>query len=837
VRIELRTPMSFFRNASIRAKLSVLLGLATALVVAVGLVGLMQLQSVNRVATEIRTIWLPQVERLDELKRAAAEHRMLATRRIQTTNFRHLADIAKSTEATLAEFRKAEQAVRTMIDSTTEQVLFTDFRQLWDDYQSSYATVLQRLEVGDIRAATVDFNNASLVAFDSAASNLDLLIAYAKQQSAQAGARADEVYRFAIFVTALAAGFAVLLSGLALVWTSHNVTSPIRRVSDAMRRLTAGDHSVALMAERERKDEIGVLVEAASRYRNSLLRTSALAAEAEAQRERLQAAVSNMPIGLSMFDRSQRLIVSNECYAEIYQLPPELVREGTPLRDIIHENASRNLSGVALNQHVQGVLDSVRSQRPTRFLVKLDNGRTINVIRRPMAGGGVVATHEDITERIRAEAQIHHMARHDALTDLPNRLLFKDRVDEAIKQLPRGGQVAVLSLDLDRFKSVNDTLGHPVGDSLLKLVADRLGSTLRESDLVARFGGDEFAIVQVGGIQPQDSTVLAQRIIDVVSAPCDIDGHHVVIGASIGIAVVPMDGLDAEQLLKNSDMALYRAKNDGRGTFRFFEPEMDALMQARRNLELDLRQAILEGQFELYYQPVVNVQTNEISGFEALLRWNHPKRGMVSPGEFVPLAEEIGLIVPIGEWVLRQACRDAAAWAGDAKVAVNISPAQFKSKKLLESVVMALSASRLPPHRLELEITEGVLLVEHESTVSVLHQLSSLGVRIAMDDFGTGYSSLSYLRSFPFDKIKIDGSFVRSVSKDDSSLAIIRAVTGLSTSLGMVTTAEGVETPEQLDRIRLEGCTEVQGYLISRPQPASEIPAILRGFQQRAAAA
>jgi len=429
------------------------------------------------------------------------------------------------------------------------------------------------------------------------------------------------------------------------------------------------------------------------------------------------------------------------------------------------------------------------------------------------------------------------MARHDALTDLPNRILFKERIQDALGRVPRGENAAVLCFDLDRFKSVNDSLGHPAGDALLKLVAERMRETLRKADTVARFGGDEFAVVQVGGVQPQESTALAQRIIEVLSAPYDLNGQQVVIGVSVGIAIAPMDGAEPELLLKNGDMALYRAKNDGRGVYRFFEPEMDARMQLRRTLEIDLRHALSNGEFELFYQPVLNVATHEVTNFEALLRWHHPQRGLVPPAEFIPLAEEIGLIVPLGEWVLRQACADAAGWPDHIKVAVNLSPVQFRNKKLLEAVVMALATSQLPARRLELEITEGVLLVEHEATVSMLHELRALGVSIAMDDFGTGYSSLSYLRSFPFDKIKIDGSFIRNISDQDSSLAIIRAVTGLGASLGMETTAEGVETKEQLQRIRSEGCTEIQGFLISKPCPITEVPDLLAKYGRKIVAA
>jgi len=429
------------------------------------------------------------------------------------------------------------------------------------------------------------------------------------------------------------------------------------------------------------------------------------------------------------------------------------------------------------------------------------------------------------------------MARLDGLTDLPNRILFKERVEEGLKRLPRDNGIAVICLDLDHFKAVNDTLGHPIGDGLLKQVADRLRATAREQDTIGRFGGDEFAIVQIGTTQPEDVTALAQRVVETLSEPYEVDGHQAVIGVSIGIAVAPTDGESAEQLLKNADMALYRAKSDGRGSYRFFEPDMDARMQARRTLEFDLRRALIREEFELYYQPTIDVRTKSIVGFEALLRWHHPERGLIPPAEFIPLAEEIGIIVPLGEWVLRQACKDAALWPNDIKVAVNLSPAQFKGKKVLDAVITALASSGLSAKRLELEITEGVLMTAHEGTLEVLHQLRAFGVKIAMDDFGTGYSSLSYLRSFPFDKIKIDSSFIRNVNDEESSLAIIRAVTGLSASLGMATTAEGVETQEQFDRVSAEGCGEVQGFFFSKAVPVGELRDLMDKLDREKAAA
>jgi diguanylate cyclase (GGDEF)-like protein len=423
------------------------------------------------------------------------------------------------------------------------------------------------------------------------------------------------------------------------------------------------------------------------------------------------------------------------------------------------------------------------------------------------------------------------MAHHDGLTALPNRVLFRQEMERELARARDGEAVAVLCIDLDHFKRVNDTLGHAAGDALLQGAADRLRACVRETDIVARLGGDEFAIVQVQAEQPRAATVLAERLIADLSRPFDIEGHQVVVGASVGIALAPSDGTEADQLMKSADMALYRAKADGRGVLRYFESEMDAKMQARRALELDLRKALVEHEFELFYQPIVDLKSNRVSGFEALLRWNHPTQGLISPADFIPIAEDMGLITPLGEWVLRQACREAAGWPERVKVAVNLSPAQFKSKALALVVTTALADSGLAPDRLELEITESVLLQDNDTVRGILHQLRALGVRISMDDFGTGYSSLSYLRSFPFDKIKIDQSFVRDMGQHDDSIAIVRAVAGLGRNLGMSTTAEGVETNEQLGRLREEGCTEVQGYLFSRPLPASEVPRLLAQIQ------
>jgi diguanylate cyclase (GGDEF)-like protein len=444
-----------------------------------------------------------------------------------------------------------------------------------------------------------------------------------------------------------------------------------------------------------------------------------------------------------------------------------------------------------------------------------------------MPDGGWLATHEDITERRRAEARIAFLAQHDALTGLPNRSLLQARIGEACTRAARGVKFAVLFLDLDRFKAVNDTLGHGAGDELLREVALRLLATVREGDMVARLGGDEFVILQSGVQDAEDSAALAERVMRSVSAPYMIGGTEVVIGVSIGIDIATAGHVSAVELLKNADLALYLSKGEGRGTFRFFQPDMDAAVQNRHTLERDLRCAMRRGEFELYYQPIALTRSARICGFEALLRWNHPVRGMIGPGDFIVAAEESGLIIPIGEWVIGQACQQAAHWPEHLHVSVNLSAVQFRAANLVDVVRDQLEASGLAPGRLRLEITETVLLHSNERNLAVLHQLRSIGVGIVMDDFGIGYSSLSYLRQFPFDGIKIDRSFINDLGVRADAIYLVRAIIGLCRDLGMRSTAEGVETAAQLKMLRTEGCTELQGYLFSRPLPVSRLAGML----------
>ena len=586
----------------------------------------------------------------------------------------------------------------------------------------------------------------------------------AKTQAGDASRIGRNVIAVLVLVSAMFAVGAALFLRRRIVAPVNDLAAHMARVGDSGVPDAISDRSTL-----QSRDEFGDLARAFNRMlaelagaRRELIQRSD--AEIGKQVERLQAALTNMSQGLCMFDRDQRLEVSNSQYAEIYGIRPDAVRPGMLLREIIGLRvAAGSYYGDPATQADRHIAEHA-GPRTSDTIVELQNGRAIHIVRRPMGDGGWVATHEDVTERRQIEAKIAHMARHDALTGLPNRRLFRERMEQAFSVLARGQSFVVHCLDLDHFKAVNDTLGHPIGDALLRAVTERLLGCIRDGDTIARLGGDEFAVVQIVADPTGEATSLAQRMIENLGRPYELDSHQVVVGVSVGMAVAPSDGREPDELLKNADLALYRAKVDGRGVYRFFEPEMDARMQARRKLELDLRRAFAAGEFEPYYQPLVNLQTGEITCFEALLRWNHPERGLVLAAEFMRVLEEIGMIGPVGEFVLREACRQAVTWPESIGVAVNLSPAQFGSPNLVQAVRSALAQSGLAADRLELEITETVLLEDTEENLATLHRLKEIGVRIAMDDFGTGYSSLSYLRSFPFDKIKIDRSFVRDLA-------------------------------------------------------------------------
>lgn len=546
------------------------------------------------------------------------------------------------------------------------------------------------------------------------------------------------------------------------------------------------------------------------------------------------AAIDNMTQGLCLFDSHQRVVVCNKRYATLYGLSEEDVKPGTTLEQICRARIRNGLySGDDPDHYI--------AERTAPFkkaedkAQRLSDGRTILIRRQPMPEGGWVTTHEDITERCEAEARVEHMALHDGLTGLPNRTYFNNRLQETLKRVRRGDKAALLWLDLDHFKGVNDTYGHPVGDELLCEVARRISKSVRDTDFVARLSGDEFAVMQAQIRTPSDCASLAQRLISTLSEPYKVGGHLLMIGASVGIAIADDENQNADHLMRSADLALYRSKNEGRGTFRYFASEMDIEMQTRRQTEADLRAALVRGEFQLYYQPIMDLKSLSPCGFEALLRWNHPSRGLVPPLDFIPIAEETGLIMPITEWVLQKACVDANGWKRPLRVAVNLSAAHFRHGNPAQSVRSALEISGLNPARLEVEITESLFLDNTVQTSTVLEDIKALGVRISMDDFGTGYSSLSYLTAFPFDKIKIDRSFVKDLPEKRGSLAILRSIAGLGFSLGMTTTAEGVETDEQLAVAIDEGCTEVQGYYFSAPKPLDQLTDTLKDCDEKCA--
>jgi diguanylate cyclase (GGDEF)-like protein/PAS domain S-box-containing protein len=551
------------------------------------------------------------------------------------------------------------------------------------------------------------------------------------------------------------------------------------------------------------------------------------------EKQRLDKAINNMTQGLLLFDAEQRLVICNQRYLEMYGLSAEVAKPGCSFREIVaHRKATGSFTG-DVDKYVARVLRDIETRNA--MVVETSDGRSIQVVNEPLADGGWVATHEDITERRRTEARITHLAHYDALTDLPNRTMFHEHLRQELSSIADGRQVAVHYIDIDEFKGVNDALGHLVGDELLKSVAASISRCAGENDFVARLGGDEFAIVQSEVSSVEEVTGLVARIFDAIRVPYDCMGHQLRTDASIGIALAPEHGTALDQILKNADLAMYAAKSDGRRTYRFFEPAMDAKVRERRQLEIDLRQAIAQGGLMVYYQPCLSLEDDTITGCEALVRWRHPERGMVSPAEFIPIAEDTGLINEIGEWVLTTACRDAASWPDDIRLAVNVSPVQFKSGTLALKIMAALAATGLPASRLELEITEAVLIRDDDTALAILHQLRAIGVRIALDDFGTGYSSLSYLHRFPFDKIKIDRCFVNDIARPDGSSSIVQAVVNLAAARRMTTTAEGVETEEQQRLLRALGCGEMQGYLFSAAQPADRIGQFFASHRTRLA--
>ena len=668
----------------------------------------------------------------------------------------------------------------------------------------------------------------------------------------------------------------------------------------------------------------------------------------EAERLKLDTALNNMTQGLLMYDASARVVIFNQRYIDMYKLSREVVKPGLHYYDLIQHRKDTGSFDGDIRAFCDPIMRDVAAGKVNVHIMEIGDGRSFEIVNKPLPQGGWVATIEDITERRRLEQEldrnytflrqiidhipsqimvkdartrryllvnrvaehqfamssaevigktafdvlakeeaefvaadddtalasgdgwfrdehtvdnghryitcrrinirdpagepryiinvvedvterrkaaekIAHLAHYDALTDLPNRVLFREQIERELDRVKQGGQFALFYIDIDEFKGINDSLGHHVGDELLKSVASRIRACIKQDDLIARLGGDEFAVIQTAVNSSADVVDFVTRLHETIRRPYQCLGHQLSTDASIGIALAPQDGTELDQLIKNADLAMYAAKAGGRRTYRFFEPSMDASAKARLSMEQDLRQAMADGGFELHYQPLVDLRSGEVSACEALLRFRHPERGMVSPAEFIPVAEDTGLINELGDWVLRTACQEAASWPDRIRLAVNVSPVQLKSQTLTLRIAGALADSGLKPSRLELEITEAVLIRDDEAALAILHQLRAVGVRIALDDFGTGFSSLSYLKRFPFDKIKIDRCFVSDISEEDGSSSIVQAVVNIAAALHMTTVAEGVETTAQRELLRKLGCTEMQGYLFSAPKPGAEV--------------
>ncbi len=591
------------------------------------------------------------------------------------------------------------------------------------------------------------------------------------------------------------------------------------------------DYSEALEAARQHLQES---IRARERAEEALAALDRREHDLVAQNEMFTTVLNKMSQGLCMFDQNQKLLVCNNRYLEMYGLAKEMGRPGTDFRKIIESRIDTGVfEGDDPAAYVEERLAAVREPVRHTRLHELNDGRIIAITHEPMEGGGWVATHDDVTRLRRIEARLSHLARHDALTDLPNRVQLRERLDELL-QSPSDRNIVVVVFEIDRFKEINDTYGPSIGDVLLQGVSQRLTRRFDAIATVARIGGDEFAVLQMAE-DASDADALVRSVQAVLGPSFDIDDQPLAVTVSAGVAVGPADGETPDELLKNADLALGRAKKDGPGNFRFFERELDERMRARNKLEQDMRVALREGQFELHFQPQLNLVHNEVAGFEALLRWRHPARGFISPCEFIPIAEDNGLIVQLGEWALRKACEEAAEWPRPLRVAVNLSVAQFRSGHVRQQVIAALGAAELSPSRLELEITESVLMQEGTEVPAVLGRLQEIGIGIALDDFGIGFSSLSYLTRMRFDKIKIDKHFISGLRKNPkSAFAVLRSVVALSKSLGIKTVAEGVESEEQLELVRAEGCTEAQGFHVGRPMAGHEIPGFLASRSGRA---
>jgi diguanylate cyclase (GGDEF)-like protein/PAS domain S-box-containing protein len=810
-----------FAGTSIRHKVMAGFLVMLCCMVVLGLISTRYLDSVTTAAADIQDNQLPSVQLLGDMAFQTTNLRMLEA------SFALTADpTAKAQdEAAMAAARdQANRSFRTyapLAGAGAERQMADDTWRLWHDYLVLHDHFVAIAVTGNGNELAIFYYGEMRAGFDVFLKALVPLIRFnvdEARNAADAGAIVAGSAR--VWILGLITVMSLLCIGIGY-WLIQDVSVPVARLTDAMSRLAQREIGVAIPGI-TRGDEIGAMAGAVRVFRDGLIEAAHLNAERETARARelhnLQQFADATFEGI-VIHRNGTIVYANTAYHKMLGRSDVGALGGRSVLDFVAPTS----------------LDTVRSRlRPRRQIsgeieiVHADGTiLPVEVLSRPFDydGGQVtLSAIRDLSERKQAEAQIRQLAFHDGLTGLPNRYLLNDRLAQALELSARTGRrLAVLCLDLDRFKFVNDVFGQDAGDRLLVEVACRLSATVRAMDTVARIGGDEFVVIQALAEQPRSSAVVARSLIGSLSAPYQIDGQQIEIGVSIGIASYPDDGATAATLLKNSDIAMSRAKTSARGQYQFFAPEMDVRLRERRELEQDLRQAVCRSELELYFQPVYECASRRLEGFEALLRWTHPVRGPVSPVEFIPVAEESGLIVPLGQWVLETACAEAASWPGSWSVAVNLSPVQFRQPDLAEMVAETLTRTDLAPHRLELEVTEGVLISDPDQALATLTRLRAQGIRISLDDFGTGYSSLSYLRNFPFDKLKIDRSFIQDCDTNPDASGIVAAIVTMGRCLHIGVIAEGVENEAQLRLLVGHQCAQAQGYLLGRPQPSGQL--------------
>lgn len=813
----------------IAVRLGVTVALLVGAIIAVSLASLVYMQSAEQAAQAIK--------RHDAVAAGAA-----ADIAVLLERHRRLVEAAMTDrdESGLDKRRQSAERIGTLISTLLRNNTDTSVRRLSADFEMLVSSARRAF----FAARHLDYQQAQTFTsmYARIADRLQSTVRESRDSSLRDASqtvvnlvRRGESLKFLILLTALPALFVLgPLSLLIVVSIIHRING----LTDGMRRVAVNDIAVSV-ADIADQDEIGEMARALEVFKQNAVTLLGNAKEIKRLNEWFDLALNNMARGLSMFDADGNMIVCNRQYLELYRLPEHLGRPGTKLSEIAaYWTAASGQSETTTEVNIDGWFQSLRGQLAGGFAFEqrqcLADGRTIVVQVQPIADGGWVDLHEDVTEADRAKQRISELASFDTLTGLANRRQFMETLESWLANIDPGQVIAVLWFDLDRFKAVNDTHGHPTGDALLRLVAERLRGTLRSGDLVARLGGDEFAIIiKTNGDGMTAAEALGGRVIATISEPFDIAGQRVSVGASVGVAFAPMHGSNAEKLLLNADVALYRAKTAGRGTVVAYSTEFEQTIKARRQLETDLRRAVELGELMLHYQPIVDLRSGRVASCEALMRWRHREQGMISPAVFIPMAEDLGLIHTLGAWALKQACIDAATWPYAIKVAVNLSASQFASKDLVSAVHDALAVSGLAADRLEVEVTETLLLQDNANTLETLTTLSRLGISIALDDFGTGYASLSYLHRFPFDKIKIDQSFIRDMLNGSDSATIVRAVVDLAHTLGLTTVAEGIETEEQLAAVWRAGGDSAQGYYFSRPVASNAIAAVIEDCNQR----